>query len=94
MKLNGLYWNIKHDTLPTDEAESTLGLTCPAELTIKIQHGLNDELERRTFIHELAHAICFSYGIHLENEEEACEFVSDYFDLIKKIMKKFDKGGL
>lgn len=94
MKINGLHWQAIHETLPSDNEEATLGLNCPAELTIKIQHGLSEELERRTFIHELVHAIAFSFGMHLQDEEEVAEFVSCYFDLIRKIVRDYDRGQL
>lgn len=94
MKINKIPWQVELCNLPNDGENKTLGLCEAGEQIIKLQNGLNKEIARQTYIHELLHAIIFSYGLHLEDEESVCDFVAAHFSLIEKLVKRFDNGTL
>lgn len=44
---------------------------------------------RQTLIHELTHAVIFSYGHHVEYDEETvCNFIGSHFEEIGKLANK------
>ena len=45
-------------------------------------------------MHELVHALRFSYGesLDLENEEKICDFIAAHFDELKRLRKEILKA--
>ena len=56
-------WTIRFCRRVPGEAEKVLGLCSPDDLTIWLKMGQSSEERLRTLIHEVCHAVCFSYGI-------------------------------
>lgn len=96
MKINGLKWKIK--TLDPDderlnEDATYMGLCVFLEQTIYIRAGMSKEQTKRTILHELIHAIIFSYGLDPDMDEEGiCNFVSAHFDELTKLMSEVKNG--
>ena len=94
MKINGLKWTV--ETIDADDPRLNedgffLGLCVFLEQKIYLRAGMSKELTRHTLIHELVHAIRFSYGIKdgKMDEEQVCEFVAAHFDTIERLLNGF-----
>ena len=93
VKINGLKWKVffvKNDSPKLiDETDGTaaLGFTYFRECEIYIDKSLSKPLRRQTVIHELVHALLFSYGINAEGAtaEEICDLISAHLDELVKL---------
>lgn len=93
--INGFAWNVffvdkTHPELIDENGEQdAYGITLFREGEIYIDSELPDGLMRKTIVHELMHAIAFSYGVDLEcaSEETICDFVGAHFDELKTLRK-------
>lgn len=101
IKINGLEWTVffvtrEHDKLEMDDMQC-MGITYFSDLQIYLDKTLSAELMRQTVIHELVHAFLFSYGIHIEcdndkdTEEAVCDFCGAYFGKLGKLSNKIIK---
>lgn len=101
IKINGLEWTVffvprEHNKLEMDDMQC-MGITYFSDLQIYFDKTLSAELMRQTVIHELVHAFLFSYGIHIEcdnnkdTEEAVCDFCGAYFDKLGKLSNKIIK---
>lgn len=102
IKINDLKWKVifapcEHEKLQSNSAQC-LGITYFGDLQIYINKDISDELIKQTIVHELTHAFLFSYGIHIEGdnenklEEMICDFCGAYLDKINKISRKIIKA--
>ncbi len=93
VKINGLKWKIffvaSESPKLTDEdnKRNILGITYFRECEIYIDKSLNKPLRRQTVIHELVHALLFSYGIDIEGatEENVCDLIGAHLDELVKL---------
>lgn len=101
IKINNLEWTVffvprEHDKLEMDEMQC-LGITYFSDLQIYLDKSASEELMRQTVLHELTHAFLFSYGVHVEGnndrdtEETVCDFCGAHFDKMRKIADKIVK---
>lgn len=102
VKINGLEWTVffvsrEHDMLEMDDVQC-MGVTYFSDLQIYLDKSISEELMRQTVIHELTHAFLFSYGVHIEcdndkdTEEAVCDFCGANFDKIQKAAKQIIKA--
>lgn len=64
-------WTVKfvRHIQPTDrDGKQTIGLTCPADNIIYIKTGLKPKERWETYIHEVLHAIEFSWGFRIPHK--------------------------
>lgn len=95
IKINRTEWKVffvdkTHAQLADESGEQiAYGITLPRECEIYIDNGLPKGMMRKIVTHELVHAIAFSYGVNLEHatEEDICDFIGIYFDVLKPIRK-------
>lgn len=98
IKINGMKWNIeflnKDDDRLYYEDDYCLGITLFNELKIFLSNDMPCDLCKQTVIHELTHAFLFSYGIHLntDDEESVCDFVCAYLTKIQRSTRKIMKS--
>ena len=93
IKINGLKWKIffvaSESPKLTDEdnKKNILGITYFRECEIYIDKSLSKPLRKQTVIHELVHALLFSYGINAEGatEEEICDLIGAHLDELVKL---------
>ena len=93
VKINGLKWKIffvaSESPKLTDEdnKKNILGITYFRECEIYIDKSLSKPLRKQTVIHELVHALLFSYGINAEGatEEEICDLIGAHLDELVKL---------
>lgn len=85
--INGTNWRVQYENPLSDELKRSngsisLGVTDRNTHTIYLSSALHGYMERKVLIHELCHAICMSYDVHLpiEQEEILCDFVATYGD--------------
>lgn len=93
--MNGYRWRIRKvpsfsDFLVDRTGELTVATTDPSTLEIYISDKLTGEFKSRVVVHELAHAVMFSYylvdDLHsvvspehwFEAEEMLCNLIADY----------------
>ena len=76
------YVNANSSELRRSDNVSVLGVTDRNTHTIYLSNALHGHMERKVLIHEVCHAICMSYDVHLpiEQEEILCDFVATYGD--------------
>lgn len=82
--INGLEWqllstepNSDELKLDDDSGATNIGLTDYKNLEMYVDNSLNEQVLKRTIIHEVTHAYLFSYGFDaLMSEEELCDFIS------------------
>ncbi len=92
ININGFEWNVHfvpetHDELVDENGEPSLyGVTLLRECEIYIDGDLPAGLMEKIITHELVHAVAFSYDINLDNvnEEQMCDFIGTFFDIIKQ----------
>lgn len=98
--INGIEWNVffvdkTHRTLINDEGEqNAYGVTHFRTCEIYLDSGLNYNLFKQIVMHELVHALAFSYGesIEIESEEKICDFIAAHFDELKTLRKSVLKS--
>ena len=85
--INGTNWRVQYENPLSDELRRSdgtisLGVTDRNTHTIYLSNALHGHIERKVLIHEVCHAICMSYDVHLpiEQEEVLCDFVATYGD--------------
>ena len=85
--INGTMWQVQYKNplsgeLKRSDNVSVLGVTDRNTHTIYLSDKLQGFMERKVLIHEVCHAICMSYDVHLpiEQEEILCDFVATYGD--------------
>lgn len=100
--IGSLKWVVSYvpsdnEGLKCDSGEQAFGMTYYKTCHIYIDNTLQSALIRSTVIHELVHAVAFSYGIHLIANEETEESVADFFgtfgDEIIHLADQIMKGG-
>ena len=93
--INGFNWNVYFvnstypDLVGENGEQNAYGITFFREGEIYIDKALPNGLMKKTVLHELTHALAFSYGesIDLENEERICDFIGAHFDELKTLRK-------
>ena len=93
VKINGLKWKVffveSDSPKLADEngKRNILGITYFRECEIYIDKELHKPLRRQTVIHELVHALLFSYGINAEGatEEEICALIGAHLDELVRL---------
>lgn len=93
--INGFAWKVffvekTHQELIDEKGEqNAYGITTFRECEIYIDYELPDGLMKKTIVHELMHAIAFSYGVNLNSysEEDFCDFIGAHFDELKTLRK-------
>lgn len=88
--INNLPWIIETATQGSEklkiDGNECLAVTIYPQMKIVINDRLERALMRQTLIHELTHAVIFSYGHHVEYDEEAvCNFIGSHFEEIGKL---------
>ena len=85
--INGTMWQVQYENplsgeLRRSDNVSVLGVTDRNTHTIYLSNALYGHMQRKVLIHEVCHAICMSYDVHLpiEQEEILCDFVATYGD--------------
>lgn len=96
IKINGLEWKVYlvDQNHPKLADKNAYGITYFRECEIYIDSELPAPLLKQIVIHELVHAIAFSYGVVLVGaaEEGFCDFVAAHFDEIKTLRKAILKA--
>lgn len=99
MIINGVRWRVRlvspaHPMLLTPHNTHALGVCDKVTQTIYIDKTLNSAMIKKVIIHEIVHAIMFSYKINLSYEEEEliANFVSEYGDEILRNTKIIYNG--
>lgn len=82
--IGALWWVVSfvrsdNEGLKCDSGETALGMTYYKICHIYIDKTLQPALMRSTVLHELVHAVTFTYGVHLVANEETEESVADFF---------------
>lgn len=82
--INKTLWRIERvpagDTcLKRSDGSETVGVTDSNKHTIYLSNRLRGAFLRRVMAHELCHAFCFSYNIHMPMEQE--EYLADWISL-------------
>ena len=85
--INGTNWRVQYENalsgeLRRSDGTISLGVTDRNTHTIYLSDKLQGFMQRKVLIHEVCHAICMSYDVHLpiEQEEVLCDFVATYGD--------------
>lgn len=85
------------DYLCRSDGSFTVGVTDNTTHCICLSNRLVGGFKRKVLIHELCHAVCMSYNIHipLEQEEFLCDFVATYgdevFDMVDMMVGEIRK---
>mgnify|MGYP006922324482 FL=1 len=82
--VNGVTWRIERVSpgsacLKRSDGSETVGVTDGNTFTIYISNRLRGAFLRRVMAHELCHAFCMSYNIHMPIEQE--EYLADWIGL-------------
>ncbi len=95
-EINGKIWHIKfvspsNKYLLKEDNTYTIGVCDNISKTIYLSSDLRAEKLSKVLIHELVHAIIFSYNIQLEYEKEEliANIISVYGEKIIKIKNKY-----
>ena len=102
--INGTIWQVQYENplsgeLKRSDNVSVLGVTDRNTHTIYLSNALHGHMERKVLIHEVCHAICMSYDVHLpiEQEEVLCDFVATYgdevFDIVDMVLGAVRRAG-
>ena len=83
-QINGIQWTISRvpsgsTFLMRSDGSETVGVTDGNICTIYISNKLRGAFLRRVMAHELCHAFCMSYNIHMPIEQE--EYLADWISL-------------
>ena len=91
--INGTIWQVQYKSsnsgeLKRSDGTISLGVTDRNTHTIYLSNALHGYMQRKVLIHEVCHAICMSYDVHLpiEQEEILCDFVATYGDEVFEIV--------
>lgn len=73
--INGVVWNIElvspyHTKLIRRNGSRSVGVCDKKTKTIYIRQGMTQDFTERVLIHEIFHAIVFSYGIKMDLDTE------------------------
>lgn len=92
-EINGVKWSVvsvapSSNCLRRSNGSFTVGVTDKTTHCICLSNRLVGGFKRKVLIHELCHAVCMSYNIHipLEQEEFLCDFVATYGDEVFDIV--------
>lgn len=93
--INGVKWKVfavdsNHERLVDEKGnQNAYGITLFRNSEIYIDGGLAPEVFKQVLVHELIHAIAFSYctDINMIGEEEICDFIAAHFNEIKSLRK-------
>ena len=91
MKINGLDWKVEYNE---NMNETLFGQTNYENLTVYLRPQCCKQNLRRTLLHEVMHAYCYSIGLmFLESydRENLCEFFSHNFENIKQAYEEAKK---
>lgn len=98
--IQGIVWTVEYRDKDNEklqlDGEPCFGVTNYEENKIYIRAGMQEEMERRTVVHELVHAYAFSRAVAFaarenEIEERVCEFVAAYQRQIAEDAEKIIK---
>lgn len=101
-EINNVKWSVvsvmpSSDCLRRSDGSFTVGVTDNTTHCICLSNRLVGGFKRKVLIHELCHAVCMSYDIHipLEQEEFLCDFVATYgdelFDMVDMMVGEIRK---
>lgn len=93
--INGVKWKVfvvdsNHARLVDEKGnQDAYGITLFRNSEIYIDGGLAPEVFKQVIVHELVHAIAFSYctDINMIGEEEVCDFIAAHFNELKSLRK-------
>ena len=93
IRLNNTVWTVG---FLDDEDKETWGWTITSKLKIQISKELTLPNARSTIVHEIVHALLFSYGFAKEthdinllfSEEQVCDFIAMNIDNILRASDK------
>ena len=88
--INGLEWSIEEADVIEGKGHS-LGVTYSNTLHILILKDLPITNFKKILIHELTHAVLYSFGLDQakKNDEILCDFVSAYSEQILKVANDY-----
>lgn len=101
-RIHGVEWSIilvppDSDCLRRSDGSFTVGVTDNTTHCVCLSNRLVGGFKRKVLIHELCHAVCMSYEIHipLEQEEFLCDFVATHgdevFDMVDMMVGAMQK---
>lgn len=101
--INGILWNLifvnqNDERLMRSDGLYSLAVTDWNEKGIFVSKNPKDSYLRKIIAHELCHAFCFSFGVHMpmEQEEYLADWISiygtDLIYLLDDIMVSMKKG--
>lgn len=104
-EINSIPWTIQMESannpMFTDNSDNEyFGFCIYSTQTIILRNDMPTELLEQTLIHELTHAVVFSFGLsgYEFDEEKMCNFVGAHLKQIhritKRYMKEFTNGTL
>ena len=89
IKINDILWTFSlvkgTDSNLLYDSDFNYGITCYNDAHVYINKDLPTDLRKRTLLHEIVHAMLFSYMLRKYEsftEEEMADFVAKYFDKI------------
>lgn len=98
IEINGIIWRVQFvkpsDTRLLMPTGYTIGVTDLDVHKIYISNNLTDEMLERCVLHELCHAIIYSYGLPIDVQDEECVcqvmevFSDDVEDLADQIYEQ------
>lgn len=100
IEINRIKWRVfivdsTHEELTDEDGEQdAYGITQLRKCEIYIDGGLAAPIYKQILIHELVHAMAFSYRTDLEgaSEEVICDFIAAHFDELKSLCKSVLKS--
>jgi len=94
IKLGAIAWDIQFGDIPEYvaevldiEQENLMGATDKSDLVIYIRGNLKPLVERTTLLHEMVHAMCDSFNLGFndnENEEIVDAIAKGFYNLMKQ----------
>lgn len=91
--INGVVWTIEFKRrVKIDKTTDCYGLTDLKLKKILLVKGMSQSLLRRIYLHEIFHAVLFSYGIQIPGgkEEDIADFLSVTLDELFHIEPKHE----
>lgn len=99
IKINNILWTFSlvkgTDSNLLYDSDFNYGITCYNDARVYISKDLPIDLRKRTLLHEIVHAVLFSYMLRKYEsftEEEMADFVAKYFDKIYTITGNVMRG--
>ena len=75
-----MLWKTEYKWALKDENGVPLDGRCdPVKRIIWLTKGMDKQEKTETYLHELGHAICFEYGLHLVIPEEVIELLVEHW---------------